>query len=76
MDEADLPVVGDPHAQALDDGPELRPAGLVPNESREARPIGLELDELAVERGESARLRDAVASPPDDRRSDDHEAHE
>ena len=76
MDEADLPVVGDPHAQALHDGSELRSARLVADQSRETSTIGLELNELPVQRRELPSLGDAVAAPPDDRRSDDHEPHE
>jgi len=76
MDEADLPVVGDPHAQALHDGTELGPTGLVANQPGQSRAIGLELHELAVQRREPPRLGNAIAATPDDRRSDDHEPHE
>ena len=76
MDEADLPVVRDPHAQALDDGAKLRAARLVANQPRQPRTIGVELHQLTVQRREVPRLRDAIAATPDDRRSDDHEPHE
>lgn len=76
MDEADLPVVGDPHAQALHDGAELGATRFVANQPGQSRAIGLELDQLAVQRREPPCLGDAIAATPDDRRSDDHEPHE
>lgn len=76
MDEADLPVVWNPHAQALHDGSELCSARLVADQSRETSAIGLELHELSVQRRELPSLGDAVAASPDDRRSDDHEPYE
>lgn len=76
MDEADLPVVGDPHAQALHDRAKLGAARFVTNKPGQSRAIGLELHQLAVQRREPPRLGDAKAATPDDRRSDDHEPHE
>lgn len=76
MDETDLPVVRDPHAQALDDGTKLGATRLVANQPRQSRTIGLELHQLAIQRREVPRLRYAIAATPDDRRSDDHEPHE
>lgn len=76
MDEADLPVVGDPHAQALHDGAELGATRFVAYEPGKPCTVGLELHQLAVQRREPSRLGDAIAATPDDRRSDDHEPHE
>ena len=76
MNEADLPVVGDPHAQALDDWPELCAARLVADHPGEPGTIRLELHQLAIQRREPPRLHDPVAAPPDDCGSDDHETHE
>lgn len=76
MDEANLSVVGDPHAESLHRPAELSATRLVADERGEASAVCLELDQAAIQFSKAARLHDSVASPPDYRRSDDHEPDE